>query len=65
MRVCINTDNMALANTDLQQEYLHCVQQMGFTEDDLVQMNIYAAEAAFIDEKTREIILMQLRKKKQ
>ncbi len=62
VRVCISTDNMSLANTDLDIEYEHCVREMGFTEEDLVQMNIYAAEAAFMDEKTREKVLAKLRK---
>ncbi|MBQ5749145.1 MAG: adenosine deaminase [Oscillospiraceae bacterium] len=62
VRVCISTDNMALANTDLDTEYRHCIEEMGFTEEDLVQMNIYAAEAAFMDEETRKKILSKFQK---
>ncbi len=60
VRVCINTDNMALANTDLDTEYAHCVEEMGFSYEDLIRMNIYSAEASFMDEATRGKILARL-----
>ena len=60
LRVTINTDNMALANTDLDKEYAHCVDEMGFTMKDLVQMNIYAAEAAFMEDDERRRLLARL-----
>lgn len=61
VRVTISTDNMALAATDLDQEYTHCVEEMGFTETDLVRMNIYAAEAAFLPENERVQLIETLR----
>lgn len=48
LRVTINNDNMALAATSLDDEYDHCLNEMGFSYQDLVRMNIYAAEAAFL-----------------
>ena len=48
LRVTINNDNMVLAATSLDDEYDHCLDEMGFTYHDLVQMNIYALEAAFL-----------------
>ncbi len=62
VRVTISTDNMTLAATDLDGEYTHCVEEMGFSEKDLVQMNIYAAEAAFLPEEERQALAEALRK---
>lgn len=61
VRVTISTDNMTLAATDLDKEYTHCVEEMGFTEKDLVRMNIYAAEAAFLLESERMQLIETLR----
>lgn len=35
LRVCISTDNMTLAAVTLEDEYRHCVADMGFAPDDL------------------------------
>lgn len=61
VRVTISTDNMTLAVTTLEQEYAHCVQEMGFSERDLVQMNLYAAGAAFLPEEERDGLRAKLR----
>ena len=61
LRVTISTDNMTLAATTLDDEYRHCVDEMGFTCRDLVQMNLYAAEAAFLDETTRAALIEKLK----
>ena len=61
LRVTISTDNMTLAATTLDDEYRHCVGEMGFTRRDLVQMNIYAAEAAFMDETERAALIQKLK----
>ena len=60
--VTISTDNMTLAATDLDKEYTHCVDEMGFSEKDLVRMNICAAEAAFLPEAERAELIETLRK---
>lgn len=60
-RVTISTDNMTLAATDLDKEYTHCVQEMGFTERELVQMNLYAAEAAFLPEAEKQALCGRIR----
>ena len=52
---------MTLAATTLDEEYCHCVDEMGFTRRDLVQMNIYAAEAAFMDEAERAALIQKLK----
>ncbi|MCQ2419505.1 MAG: adenosine deaminase [Clostridia bacterium] len=61
IRVTISTDNMTLAATSLDQEYDLCLSRMGFTQKDLVQMNIYAAEAAFMPEDQRKPIIEKLK----
>lgn len=48
IRVTINTDNMTIFNVTLDEEYDHCLQNMGFTEEDILKMLVYAAEAAFL-----------------
>lgn len=50
LRVTISTDNMTLAAVTLEDEYRHCVRQMGFTEADLQTMARYALDAAFLPE---------------
>ena len=60
MRICISTDNMTLAAVTLDDEYRHCVTEMGFTEQDLRTMNRYAAEAAFLPEEKRRRLLTRL-----
>lgn len=47
MRVTINTDNMTLFDLTLDKEYDHCINDMGFTKEDIIQMLLYAAEASF------------------
>jgi len=60
LRVTINTDNMALAATTLDDEYRHCTEEMGFSRRELVQMNLYAAEAAFLPEKEKQALKKQI-----
>lgn len=50
MKITINTDNMILSGIDLDTEYDHCLFDMGFTKDDLIQMLHNSADAAFVSE---------------
>ncbi|MDD7679737.1 MAG: adenosine deaminase [Stecheria intestinalis] len=52
--VTINTDNRTLAGVTLESEYQHCLKEMGFTEKDLVLMNLNAINAAFCSEAEKE-----------
>ena len=45
--VTINTDNMIMARTTIDNEYDHCIKEMGFTYNDLIQMSINSFEASF------------------
>ncbi len=56
MRVTINTDNRTLFDLTLDQEYDHCVQDMGFAEEELLQMLLYAAEGAFLEEQEKAVL---------
>lgn len=55
-RVTINTDNLTVLNTSLEQEYALC-RKMGFTDEDIIRMNNYAIEACFADERTKKALL--------
>ncbi len=53
IRVTISTDNCTLAAVSLDEEYDHCINEMGFSYSDLIRMNLYAAEASFQPEDDR------------
>ena len=55
IRVTINTDNITIFDVTLDDEYDHCLKDMGFTEDDILKMLVYSAEATFLpaDEKAK------------
>lgn len=60
IRVTISTDNSTLAATTLEDEYRHCLKDMGFVYNDIVRMNIYAAEAAFMPEEQKYVLVKKL-----
>jgi len=45
--VTINTDNMIMAKTTLDQEYDHCINEMGFSYNDIIQLNINSFNVSF------------------
>ncbi len=57
IRVTYNTDNMTVSDTSLGKEAELIKKHLGFTEDDLKQMNRYAIEAAFIGEEEKSGLL--------
>ena len=59
--VTINTDNMTLAHTTLDDEYEHCRNEMHFTDDELRQMSLYAIDAAFAPRKVKEQLYKQMK----
>ena len=60
LKVTINTDNQYLAGVTLDSEYDHCIQEMGFTEQNLIQMNLNAINAAFCTEEIKAPIRARL-----
>ena len=63
LRLCISTDNMTLAAVNLEDEYLHCTQDMGFTPEDLKKTLLYAAEASFLPEDKKSRLVTRVRER--
>ena len=57
MKVTINTDNMILSDIDLEKEYAHCLNDMGFTMDDLIKCAHNSVEAAFTSPEEKERLM--------
>ena len=60
--VTINTDNMTMSRVKLDDEYDHCLEQMGFEYEDLILMNINSAKHSFMDDDYRKEIIDRLQK---
>ena len=61
LRLTINTDNMTLAAVNLADEYRHCLQDMGFTEEDLKKTILYATEAVFLPETEKAALIERVK----
>ncbi len=61
VRLTISTDNMTLAAVNLQDEYRHCLQDMGFTAEDLKKTILYAAEAVFLPEDEKAALMERVK----
>lgn len=60
--VTINTDNMTMSDTNLEIEYDHCLNEMGFEYEDLILMNINSAKYSFMPKEDKERIIKELEK---
>ena len=60
--VTINTDNMTMARVSLDDEYDHCLNEMGFEYEDLILMNINSVKHSFMPEEDKKKILEKLEK---
>ena len=60
--VTINTDNMTMAGVSLDNEYDHCINEMGFEYEDLILMNIYSIKYSFLPEEDKKEIIDKLEK---
>ena len=56
----INTDNMILSGIDLEQEYDHCLNEMGLSYADLIRCNINSVRASFMDEEKKSSLIEEL-----
>lgn len=54
IKLCINTDNRTISNISLTDEYINLVNILGFTYNDLIDMNLNAIDYAFINDKEKE-----------
>ena len=60
MNITINTDNMTLARVTLEDEYDHCLNEMGFEYNDLILMNMNSVAASFMKEEEKEELFRKL-----
>jgi len=60
--VTINTDNPTLTRSTLDEEYDHCLNEMGFMEEDLILMNINSFRASFLKQEEKDYYINELMK---
>ena len=60
LAVTINTDNMTFAGVGLEDEYDHCLNEMGFVPEDLIRMNMNSVRASFLPQADKEELLRRL-----
>ncbi len=58
--VTINTDNMTMSRITLDDEYDHCLKEMGFEYEDLILMNMNSIKHSFLKEEEKKEILQKL-----
>ncbi|MBQ8471938.1 MAG: adenosine deaminase [Bacilli bacterium] len=61
INISINTDNMTVSNTDLNQEYLNLVKYLNFTIDDLKEINLNTVNYTFLSNEEKIELLENLR----
>ena len=57
MKVTINTDNRTVSNITLNETYKELKTTFNFTDEDLITMNKYAIECAFLSESEKQELL--------
>ena len=57
----LNTDNMSISNIDLDFEYDIARNILGFSYNDLIQMNIYSIEGSFMPEEEKPAYIARLK----
>ena len=60
--VTINTDNMTMSRVTLDDEYDHCLNEMGFEYEDLILMNINSVRYSFMKEDEKAELIARLEK---
>ena len=60
--VTINTDNMTMSRVTLDDEYDHCLNEMGFEYEDLILMNMNSVKYSFMKEEDKKELLDKLQK---
>ena len=58
--VTINTDNMVMARTTLDDEYDHCINEMGYDHKDIIRSNINSFKVSFAPEDYKEEMIKEL-----
>lgn len=62
IRTTLNTDNNTVSNINLTKEYENILKNTNLTIKDFQKMNLYAIDAAFVDQKTKKELKKQLKK---
>lgn len=60
--VTINTDNMTMSRVTLEDEYDHCINEMGFEYEDLILMNINSVKVSFLPQNDKDALISRLEK---
>ena len=63
VKVTINTDNMTVSNTTVAAELKHLIEALHLTEKELLQLVQNAAEASFANEKTKQWLKEEIKKR--
>ena len=61
VRVTLSTDNPVISGVTLESEYRVAVERCGLTRNDLIDMNIYAAEASFLPAEEKQRVIETLK----
>ena len=61
VKTTINTDNMTVSNTTLENEYEKLMQNTNLSINDIVKMNINSVNAAFISENEKQELLIKIK----
>ncbi len=60
VKVTLNTDNMWISSIDLEYEYDIAIEKCGFTENDIIKMNINSIKASFMPEEEKPAYIAKL-----
>lgn len=61
VKVTLNTDNMTVSNTSLENEYEKLVKNTNLTKDDIIKMNINSVNCAFISPEEKERLIFKIK----
>ncbi len=60
IRVCVGSDHQKVSGTTLKQEYRRLMKYLGFSKEDVYQMNLNAIDGAFISEEEKDDLRRKL-----
>lgn len=61
VKTTINTDNMTVSNTTLENEYINLLKDTELTFKDLIEMNINSVNAAFVSKEEKEVLISKIK----
>lgn len=60
VKVTLNTDNQSISNINLEYEYDKAIEELGFTYNDLIMMNINSIKCSFMPEEDKPAYIAKL-----